>query len=577
MRRSRSSLVFAGLLLAIVATWLWWMRPKQVDMAAYAPADSLLYLEANRPTEVIEALSSTQAWSDLEGILGSRKTQSDSRWLQNFLRWTGIGPAKSVILTRAQVAVVVTELRTAEEGEALNIKPEGALLIETHTSESRIRPVFEETLKALAERTYGHSTSRRVSLDGVEYTEWLAPEGSRQIIGTVVGSLAIIGTSERVVQQCLAVAQGRRPSLKDDPELPAMRLRLEKSAPLAFGYVPSANSAKLLAVGLPILLGRAPGDSEFQRLITNGAAKVFGSVGWTSRNYLSGIEDQYAIDLQPSVLARLKPTFAYTAINSRIQSLLPSDVYSVTSYRFTNPAAGWQSLSATVSSQVDALSAIVFSSLLKSALLSYGIADPETFLGAVSGEILTVRLDENGERSILLAAVRDREALRKVLVKTLSVSSQKLNSAHTELLTNSEAELSASLGDDFIVMGSDADVRRYSQAKEAGATSMSGDSLRRVTFFATPTSTPNIATYTNDAERIRSFFFSVMATKDAAATTPARLDETIAKLPYSVTETTLNDHGIVRTTRSPLGQFSTLLPLLLPQQTGPARTGNQTP
>jgi hypothetical protein len=576
MRRSRSILLVAGLSLAIAGAWLWWMRPKQVDMAAYAPADSLLYLEANHPIEVIEAISGTQAWKELENIVGSGQNHLESHWLQDFVAWTGIGPVKSVILARAQVAVVVTELRTAEEGESLNIKPEGALLIETHTSEGRIKPLFEEALKTLAEKTYGSATSRRVSLDGVEYNEWLAPEGSRQIVGTVVGSLIIIGTSEHVVQECLVVTQGGRPSLKDDPALHAMRLRLEKGPRLTFGYVPPANSAKLLAVGLPILLGRAPGDSDFQRLATNGAAKVFGSVGWTSRNYLTGIEDQYAIDLQPSVLMRLQPTFAATNIKSQMQRVVPNDVYSVTSYKFRDPGAGWQSLSATVSSQVDALSAIVFSSLLKSALLSYGIAEPETFLGAVAGEVLTLRLDENGERSILIAGVRDRATLRKLLLKTMSVSPQNSGAERTEAFADSHGELSVNLSDEFIVMGSSADVRRYSEAREAGATSMSADYLRRITFFGTSTNAPNIATYTNDVERIRSFFFTVMASKGAAAVTPERIDETIAKLPYSVTETILDDHGIVRTTRSPLGQFSTLLPLLLPQQPGPVKNGSQT-
>lgn len=576
MSRSRLIFLFAVLFLAIVGTWLWWMRPKQVDMAAVAPANSLLYLEVNQPIDVIEAISATEAWKGLQSIVGRQEEPTEAHWLRGFIGWTGIGPVKSVVLARAQVAVVVTELRTVEDGDALNIKPEGAILIETHTGESRIKPLFNEELKTLAERTYGKASFRRVSIEGVEYSEWLAPEGSRQIVATVLGSLIVIGTSEHVVQECLAVSQGRRPSLKDDPELNAMRLRLGKEPRLAFGYVPTANSAKLLAVGLPILMGRAPGDSEFQRLVTNAAAKVFGSVGWTSRTYLTGIEDQYAIDLQPAVLTRLKPTFSSTIVSSQVQRLVPNDVYALTTYKFTNPAAGWQGLSATVSSQVDALSAIVFSSLLKSALLSYGIAEPETFLGTIDSEVLTLRMDENGERSILIAGVHDRPALRKLLMKTMSVDSQTSGAGFSEAFADSQGELSASLSDNLVIMGPSADVRRYLAAKEAGATAISADNLKKITFFSSSTNRPNIVTYTNDGERIRSFFYTVMASKGAPALAPERIEETIAKLPYSVTETSLDDHGIVRTTRSPLGQFSTLLPLLLPQQPAPSKSGNQT-
>jgi hypothetical protein len=167
MRRSRWVLLFAVLLLLVVGAWLWWVRPKNVDMATYAPADSLLYLESNRPIEVVDAITGTQAWKALANAVQPQSAPAQSHWLRGFIRWTGIGPIKSVILARAQVALVVTDLRAVEEGDSLNIKSEGALLIETHTSERRIRATFEETIKALAEKTYGRPTFRRVTIEGV--------------------------------------------------------------------------------------------------------------------------------------------------------------------------------------------------------------------------------------------------------------------------------------------------------------------------------------------------------------------------------------------------------------------------
>ena len=117
-----------------------------------------------------------------------------------------------------------------------------------------------------------------------------------------------------------------------------MRLQLGGDRALTFGYVPSGNSARLLAVGVPLLLGRAPGDSEFQRLIDKGAAKVFGSLGWSSKAYTTGIEDRYLISLQPSIVARLKPSFRLKQIKpSQSNECLPNDFYSVTSYKFANP------------------------------------------------------------------------------------------------------------------------------------------------------------------------------------------------------------------------------------------------
>ena len=167
MRRSRWILLLTLLVFAIVTSWLWWVRPRRVDMASYAPADSVLYLEANQPLEVVETMTGRDAWQAVEGITGPLAIGPRSHLLQGFIRWTGIGPIQSVILARAQIAAVVTDLGTIEEGDTLRINQQEAILIETHTSEGRIKAPFEQAIKTLAEKNYGNPTPRRITLDGV--------------------------------------------------------------------------------------------------------------------------------------------------------------------------------------------------------------------------------------------------------------------------------------------------------------------------------------------------------------------------------------------------------------------------
>ncbi|HLN97154.1 MAG TPA: hypothetical protein VK208_01605 [Pyrinomonadaceae bacterium] len=568
MKRSHWILLLAACLIAIVTSWLWLAVPKAANMASYAPADSLLFLETDDPLAVVEAVGRTEAWKILEtsGIVG-HGTHS-AHWLRTFMRWTGIGPAESVILARAQVAVVVTELRTAEEAETLNIKPEGAIVIETHTAQWRIRPAFEKALQTLAEKTYGTPTNRRVVQNGFEYVEWIAPENSRQIVGVVSGSLIVIGTSEQAVQNCLGVSLGQRASLKSNAELQQMATQLDREHSLTFGYVPRENSAKLLSVGLPVLLGRAPGDSDFQRLIAKGAAKVFGSLGWSSRPYSNGIEDRYLITLEPAVVARLKPAFAVPNSDSRIQQQVPRGVYSVTFYKFANAGAAWQSLKTAVSSEVDALSSIVFSSLLKSALLSYGVEEPETLLEAVDDDLFTVRVDDDAEHSILVAGVRDRPRIRAMVAKNMSVKSSSPEPNSTEFFENSDSELAVSLSDRLLIMGSKPEVRRYAEFAETGAGGSTPDDLKRITVFDSSSNSANVVTYTNDGDRVRGFLAAIMRSNGTSGMNTTDRESAIAKLPYSVTVTTLQDSGLERITRSPLGQFSTLLPLLFPEKPG---------
>lgn len=571
MKRSRRFLLLTATLCVAIGAWLWWSRPKPVDMAAYAPADSLLYLEANQPYQIFDAISSTQAWQSLAKTIGMPANDAKTNYLSGLMRWTGLGPVRSVILSRAQVAVVVSDLRVGEEGEALNIKQEGALIVETHTSETRIRPAVEETLRMMAVRTYGTPTESRTVVDGVEFIAWSSPDRSRQIVGAILGTLVVVGTNQEIVQKCLGVAQGRGASLKNDAELYTMRARLGSTQSLTFGYVPASNSAKLVAFGLPVLLGRSPGNPESQRLITSGAAKVFGSLGWTSNKYLDGIQDRYAINLQPSIVSRLKPSFVSTGVDSKLEQISPGEIYSATSYRFTNPVATWQSLKSAISSQVDALSAILFSSILDSGLSNYGVEQPEPFLSAVSGELATIRLDEISDRSIMVGHVRDRVKLREIFARKMKVRPSDYRDFHTEFFEDSEGELAASLGDELLVLGSPVDVRRYFEIGGPGKT-IGPENLRRMKFFASPDKSACITTYANDAERVRRFALTVITARRAESVSAQQIDEVTNALPFSVTETILTDQGIERITRSPLGQFSSIVTSLFPEKVSAGKT-----
>ncbi|MCA1605145.1 MAG: hypothetical protein LC775_06670, partial [Acidobacteria bacterium] len=396
----------------------------------------------------------------------------------------------------------------------------------------------------------------------------------RQVVGTIIGSLLIIGNSEHSVQNCVAVTLGRQKSLKDDPQLSLVRRQLGGEHALTFGYVPPGNSARLLAISLPLLMGRAPADSEFQRVVTASAANIFGNLGWTSRGYLTGVEDRYQITLQPQIVARLKPSFRPPNRPSQMQRLLPDDVFSATSYKFENPAATWQSLKTSVSSQVDALSTILFSTLLKSSLLSYGINDPESFLAAVDGELLTMRLDENAERSIIIGGVQDRIRMRDVITKGMGLTSRDSPTAHAEIFGDSQDEFAATFIRDLIVVGSAAEVRRFVGSVQRNA-ELDPAKVKRMTFFGASTTSANIVTFTNDSDRIRTFISAIIATTGKPTLTSGRLEEIVDGLPYAVTETSLRDNGLERITRSPLGQFSTLLPLVVPQQLNPTKTGSE--
>lgn len=550
----------------VVAGWLWWNRPQNSDMANYVPADALVYVECNSLLDVAYAISSTDAWKELSPLLGNSGGTPPSRWLARVISWTGVGPTRSVVLARAQLAAVMLDLGAKEEGATLTIKPEAAIVIETHTAELRIRPAIEEVLRLFAEKSYHQPTLKRTDVGGSEFLVWTAASSERQIVATIYGTLVIIGNSEHAVSSCLAVRRGQRPSLKSHPEMQQMRGHLATSDSLAFGFIAASNAARLLSLGAPLLLGRAPGDARFDRIIGTSAAKVLAGVGWSSRLSSGGIEDHYLFSLRSPIVSRLQPQFQSTNAPIQVLDQLPNDFHSVSVYRFENPVATWQLLDTTLSSQLDTLSAMLASALLKSALTPYGIDDPERFLTLVGPELSTVRLTSEAEQSTLVAQVRDETSLRQLLLGPSERNLKHTSVGEAQLIQIPGKMLGVSFFKSWVLIGPPSDLQLHLLA--ATGNRATPDVIRRLERFSDRSNSAGVVTYTRESDRVLKF---VQAISRASGGTPAtresaELSRKIVQLPYSATETKLADQGLERITRSSFGQFATLVPLLFPER-----------
>ena len=297
MNRIIQLLAIVLLLLFLAGLWIWWSRPTAVDMTAYVPADSLVYLEANSLTEITAAMSDTEAWRNLGPLLGMKSEMRPNR-LTSFVRATGIGSTASVIASRCQLAIVMLDLNSTCKDSTLNYKPLAALVIETHTSGTRIRSTIEDLVGSLARRSFGQPAVERIAQDGHEFVKWTSVDGLRQIVVTIDGSVAIIANDIRAAAACLESRAGKRPSLAHQADVEEMRKRVRASGSLAFGYVSADSAARLLSVIAPARLGKLADEPQFQKLMTTGSAKVLGNIGWSARATGGGIEDYYFMALK---------------------------------------------------------------------------------------------------------------------------------------------------------------------------------------------------------------------------------------------------------------------------------------
>src|SRR5258707_5483029 len=129
----RAKILLAFLLVAFVAAWLYWSRTALTDMATFAPADCLAFVEANDLIEVAQGIEGTQAWKALAGPVAARSNLLPNRWFLRLARWTGIGSSGAILLARSQVAIVFTGTEANQAGSTLTVKPLATFVVETHT------------------------------------------------------------------------------------------------------------------------------------------------------------------------------------------------------------------------------------------------------------------------------------------------------------------------------------------------------------------------------------------------------------------------------------------------------------
>ena len=557
-----------------VFAWLWWTRPVKVDMAAYVPADSIVYFEANSLPEIFGAVTSTDDWRELAPAAGVEAGPGAGGWLARLVSFTGVGPSDTVVLSRAQVAVAVLGFDAAEEPDAvLKFTPRAALVAETHTSEWRAKAAVEKLVGDFARRSLGAGAAERKEVEGVSFYVWGAPSGERRkVVAAVSESGAVVGNDEAAVRACLDARRGARPSLAGSEQLKEMRARLGADGALAFGFAPQGSAAKVVEVFAPAFVGGVTEDVHIQSLLatllpqlTN---RVVGSAGWSSRVAGGRVEDDYFLSLPGEMSERLQAPLAPGAgEGSSAADFLPPDVYQFTRYEFRSPEAAWRGLNAALSSQVDVTMAIGVTRALDGLLKPYGIEQPRDFLRACGPEVATARLEEGSEGKVLVTRARDRAALDAQVRAYLRRDARAERVGDADILVSKDPERgAAAFVGDYLLLGPEGDVRRCVGAHLEGRTLKGAVAFKAAAqdFFDAP---PFALTLTDDRDSARSTlsYFARRADARPAQGGQAAVEAALARRAYSVSETRLTDGGFEKKTRSPFGLFGEVVTRFAPR------------
>ncbi|HEV2706360.1 MAG TPA: hypothetical protein VGV59_10575 [Pyrinomonadaceae bacterium] len=566
----RKLLLVASALLLLSVAWLWWTQPQRVDMAAYVPADTLVYLEANDLPGIARAVVSTEGWKELAPAAGIEGGFGQVGWLGRLSAWTGIGSSDGVVLMRAQVAVALLGFDASVEADAsARISPRIALVAETHTSEGRARTAVRKLVGDAARRRYGEVRVEERPIDGVPYVSWVAQSDTRRrLVAAVRGSVAVVARDEATVQACLAAQSGARPTLAADARLKEMRNRLGAETALVFGYAPQGSAAKILEVVAPLFVGQVSENPNTQSslaiLLPQLANSLVGSAGWSTRIVRGAVEDNYHFDLPGDLAARLNEPLTPALPRVNPAEMLPSDTQQVSLYSYRVPEQAWRGLNAAISTQLDTFKAVLVTRALESLLQPYGVESPQEFLHVAGSGLATARLSSTSEKKLLIVEARDREGLKRQVTKRLGDDARVESVGDGELHVAADAEAgAAAFVGDFLVLGDESDVRLCVAARAEGRT-LAGAPDFKLSRFETPADTlPQVTTWTDDAESARAFVL-FFARQRSAHPNPEALEKASRRLPRSISETRLTSAGFQKRTRSSFGQFGWIIEQFAP-------------
>jgi hypothetical protein len=564
-RRAKLLLVIL-LVVGFVSVWIYWNRPARTDMASYAPADCLAFVEANNLTELAQGIESTQGWKALAGPIGARASLLPNPWIIRLARWTGVGSAEAVLLARSQVAIVFTGAEASQAGPTLTIKPLATLVIDTHTSQSRMRPALERQIEELARRVYGAPVSTRKQAGGVDLSVWSSPDGTRHIFAAFADTVVIVGNDETSVMNCLEARLGKRPALAGEKQLDDLRKKVDASNAAVFGFVSKSGVKSLLQAFALYRAGSSADAVTVAQIFADTLGRLVDGLSWSSRFVDGMVEDRSSISLAEGIADRLRGSFIpEEKLALRDLPFVPPDAHSVSLYNFRDVESVWRDLNTIIASRADLVGAIAARPMLRSLLKPYGIEDPDTFVHSVGTRMQTIRLQE-GSPSVLITQTLDRQGLRKLAQQRLGPKPRTESVGEFELELSGSDNWAVSFANNYFLIGPAEAVRLCLQAKGQSQSLTSTDAFRKSESLVDVSLPITILTFTRDQNAAISFveLFSDHQ-RSAFSTSAGAVDEAGRALPYAVSVTILKDAGLEWTSRSSFGLVGSLLVTLIPE------------
>jgi hypothetical protein len=521
---------------AFICVHLWMIlllscKSQPTDLRTLAPAETLIYLESKNLARTLEAITGNKIFQE------AAKSKPDFSRLEN-----------------VQFAVAITGFEASEkqitaENSVLNFKPHFVAIADTHAWNWQTISLVENQLNGFVKNTYGEDVSlEKTDKESGKWFAWTAKDESK-VFAYVEESRVYFGNDAAAIEKCMAVKRGESENLLKNENLSRAYYAVNSENTLAFGYVSPDGVAQISNIAGVSAASEASEDGEGQSFVARVLPQILRNttkeVAWTAQKSESGIEDKLSISLNAETVSVFKETLAVNqTTQTNLLEYLPANPFSVTTYNLKNPLVAWRSLLLVAAKSTDAVSGNLLVQFSNKMLASYGVSDAETFLSAVDSDILTAQFDADGDKSIVIATVKNAENLKKSLSKEINFKVSPQMQSNAEIWQSEDKTISAAFVENKLILGDAETVLKCLEAKS------SGENYTKNTNFQKFNETKSIAlTAAKDLDSAEKIAEVLSETKD----------ENKKYVTNYLTETRVTEKGIERKTVSEFGLIGTII------------------
>ena len=509
-------------LLLVAAALLAACGSKPTDPRTVIPGDALVYLESKDLREA------------LRPITESPKFEAAAKSKPNLDALKGV-----------RVSIAVTGFETSqeavtEENAVLNFQPRFVAVAETNAWGWQATSFIENQLGEFVNDVYdGEVEMQSTPRDDGRFYVWTAQDG-RKAFALQQGSLVFFGNDESAIERCQAVKRGEAESIAKNSKI------TDDEGRMAFGYISSEGIGQIANIaGVSLAMGASEED-EVKSFVAGVLPEILRNsvkeLTWTMAMSKDGIEDKVVISLDDESSRVFSETIApVPAGTTQLTDLVPASAMSATRYIIKDPQIAWRSLVLTAKKKTDDASGALIAAFSGSLFEPYGIEDPEMFLSAVGPQLITVRIDANGEDAAVIASIKDRAKIRSSLAKEINFSKAPEKISGADVWKSEDGGTAAAFSDDRLIVGDADTVLKCLEAKQAGATSSLGQAFAGADAVAT-----TVGMESDPSAKIIELFSE-------------RKNENEAFVSQYRIETRFNKNGVERRTISDFGLLGSIL------------------